>query len=268
MPTEATRSLIGRIGKKSLEMAQFSGGVTLLGIKAFREMLRPPLYSNLVIEQMYQLGVQSFLLVGVTALATGSVMTLQFSFGLEKFGGKMYLPRVVCLSFVREMGPVFTSLLVAGRIGSGIAAEVASMKVTQQIDAIRALGTNPIKKIVVPRLLASMITLPLLTIFADFIGLFGGMLVAMQEASMSASFFITKVLDTLRPVDFTTGLVKTLIFAIFIALTACYRGMNSDGGTRGVGDTTTFVVVSTNIFIMISDFFLTKFFMLTMPYVQ
>lgn len=257
-----------KLGGLLASSARFTGGLTVLSLQSFREIFRPPLYIPLTIEQMYLIGVRSFVLVAVTALATGSVMTLQFSFGLEKFGGKMYLPRVVCLSFVREMGPVFTSLLVAGRIGSGIAAEVASMKVTQQIDAIRALGTNPIKKIVVPRLIATMITLPLLTIFADFIGLFGGMLVGMQEAAISADFWITKVVDTLRPVDFATGLIKTVVFAIFIALCACYRGMNSEGGTRGVGDTTTFVVVSTNIFIMISDFFLTKLFMITMPYVQ
>ncbi len=251
-----------------ISMAKFAGGLGILSFTTVKELFKRPFYIRLTLDQLFLMGVQSLPLVIITALATGSVMTLQFSLGLEKFGGKMYIPRIVSLSFIREMGPVFTSLLVAGRIGSGMAAEVSSMKVTQQIDAIRALGTNPIKKIVVPRFIATMIALPCLTIIADFVGLFGGMLVAMQEASISASYYIGKCIETLRPVDFTTGLLKTVVFAAFISLSACYRGMRSEGGTKGVGDSTTFVVVSTNIFIMISDFFLTKLFMIILPYGQ
>src|SRR4029079_6068966 len=132
-------------------------------------------------EQIMAIGIQSLILVSVTALGTGSVMALQFGFGVARFGGKLYVPKIVALAILREMGPVFTSLLVAGRVGSGIAAEVASMKVTQQIDAIRALGTSPIKRIVIPRLLAAMIALPLLTLFADYVGLWGAMLVSRGE---------------------------------------------------------------------------------------
>lgn len=266
--SDAKPNFFGALGSRVLEFVSFTGGVAVLGVQSVKEMLTPPFYGWLTIEQMFLVGVRSFLLVAITALATGSVMTLQFSYGLEKFGGKLYVPRIVALSFIREMGPVFTSLLVAGRIGSGIAAEVASMKVTQQIDAIRALGTSPIKKIVIPRLLATIITLPILTMFANFIGLFGGMLVAMSEVGIAPEFFYQKCVDSIRGVDIVTGLLKAFIFAIFIALAACYRGMNSQGGTRGVGDTTTYVVVTTNIFIMVSDFFITKFFLLTMPYVQ
>jgi phospholipid/cholesterol/gamma-HCH transport system permease protein len=256
------------IGSNIFEAARFLGGITTLLYKCIRDLMEPPIYWRLVLEQMYLLGVQSFLLVAVTALATGSVMTLQFGYGLEKFGGKLYIPRIVSLSIVKEMGPVFTSLLVAGRIGSGMAAEVASMKVTQQIDAISALGTCPIRRIVIPRLLATLITLPLLTIMADFIALFGGMLVAKSEIAIPAAFFYQKCLDTLRPIDFSTGLIKAFVFALFIGLTACYKGLNSKGGTKGVGDTTTFVVVSSSIFIMIADFFLTKLFLITLPYAQ
>lgn len=261
-------SYASRIGTQTLETIRFFGGITLLGFQSLKEMVRPPYYFFLTIEQMYLIGVRSLLLVAVTALATGSVMALQFCYGLEKFGGKLYVPKVVALSFLREMGPVFTSLLVAGRIGSGIAAEVSSMKVTQQIDAIRALGTNPIKKIVIPRVLATLFTLPLLTLFADFIGLFGGMLVTMKEAGVSSEFFIDKCIDSLRTNDFLTGLIKAAIFAIFISLTACYRGLHSEGGTKGVGDSTTYVVVTTNIFIMVSDFFLTKLFLIFLPYAK
>lgn len=256
------------IGKSTLDGARFVGGISTLFTKCIHDLLEPPIYWRLILEQMYLLGVQSFLLVAVTALATGSVMTLQFGYGLEKFGGKLYIPRIVSLSIVKEMGPVFTSLLVAGRIGSGMAAEVASMKVTQQIDAISALGTSPIKRIVIPRVIATIITLPLLTIMADFIALFGGMLVAKSEVAIPVAFFYQKCIDTLRPLDFTTGLIKAFVFALFIALTACYKGLNSQGGTKGVGDTTTFVVVSSSIFIMIADFFLTKLFLITLPYAQ
>jgi phospholipid/cholesterol/gamma-HCH transport system permease protein len=228
-----------------------------------KELVTPPFYFKLMIEQVFQIGIKSFLLVGVTALATGSVMALQFGFGLEKFGGKLYVPKLVALTILREMGPVFTSLLVAGRIGSGIASEIASMKVTQQIDAIRALGTSPIKRIVIPRLLACMIALPILTLFADYIGIFGAMVVSVHELEINAEFFIAKAIDTLIIQDLLTGMAKTMVFAFFISVTACWKGLNTDGGTQGVGNSTTWVVVTSSIFIMISDFFLTKFFIVT-----
>jgi phospholipid/cholesterol/gamma-HCH transport system permease protein len=190
-------------------------------------------------------------------------MALQFGYGLARFGGKLYVPKIVALTILREMGPVFTSLLVAGRIGSGIASEVASMKVTQQIDAIRALGTSPVKRIVIPRILACMIALPLLTLFADYIGLLGAMMICAREHAINPEFFISKSIDTLRIVDFATGMAKTVVFAFFIAITACWKGLNTEGGTRGVGASTTWVVVTSTIFIMVSDFFLTKLFILT-----
>jgi phospholipid/cholesterol/gamma-HCH transport system permease protein len=242
---------------------RFAGGFGLLSVQIFRELFTPPFYRGLVIQQLYTIGIQSFLLVVVTGLATGSVMALQFGFGLGKFGGKLYVPKIVALAILREMGPVFTSLLVSGRIGSGIASEVASMKVTQQIDAIRALGTSPIKRIVIPRLLASLIALPILTLFADYIGLFGAMMVARSELGITTEYFIAKTTETLRMADLLTGMVKTMVFAYFISVTACWKGLNTEGGTQGVGSTTTWVVVTTSIFIMIADFFLTKLFIMT-----
>ena len=161
------------------------------------------------------------------------------------------------------MGPVFTSLLVAGRIGSGMASEIASMKVTQQIDAIRALGTSPIQRIVIPRLIACMISLPLLTLLADYVAMIGAMLISKTELNISFEFFIAKMLETLSLADLFTGMLKTVVFAIFIAITACWKGLNSEGGTEGVGKTTTWVVVTSSIFIMVADFFLTKFFIIT-----
>ncbi len=244
-------------------LIHFAGGFYALTREVFQELFRRPYYFRLILDQVFMIGVKSFLLVCVTGLATGSVMALQFGFGLAKFGGTLYVPKITSLSILREMGPVFTSLLVAGRIGSGIAAEVASMKVTQQIDAIRALGTSPVKRIVIPRLLACMIALPVLTLFADYIGLWGAMIICKTELGIGQSFFLAKTLETVQAADLFTGMLKTIVFAFFIGITACWKGFNTEGGTEGVGDTTTWVVVTSSIFILVSDFFLTKFFILT-----
>jgi phospholipid/cholesterol/gamma-HCH transport system permease protein len=252
-----------KIGARILGMLRFAGGFARLAFQLVQELVTPPFYFRLMVDQVMALGIQSIILVAVTGLATGSVMALQFGYGLTRFGGKLYVPTIVALAIAREMGPVFTSLLLAGRIGSGIASEVASMRVTQQIDAIRALGTSPIKRIVIPRVLAALIALPILTLFADYIGLFGAMIVCMKELTINAEYFLAKTTEALRMYDLLTGMAKTIVFALFISLTACWKGLNTEGGTRGVGATTTWVVVTSSIFIMISDFFLTKFFILT-----
>ena len=256
-------SFLVTLGNKILGGLHFSGGFGTLCQSVVRELFTPPFYPRLLIQQILVIGNRSIVLVAITGLATGCVMALQFGYGLAKFGGKLYVPKIVAMAILREMGPVFTSLLVAGRVGSGIASEVASMKVTQQIDAIRALGTSPIRKIVIPRLLACMIALPLLTLFADYIGLFGAMLISWRELGINPEYFISKTIETLRLYDLFTGMAKTMVFAFFIAISACWKGLNTEGGTEGVGNTTTWVVVSSSIFIMVADFFLTKFFILT-----
>jgi phospholipid/cholesterol/gamma-HCH transport system permease protein len=263
VPASHASSLAQRAGLRLIDSVLFAGGFGRLCWQTFVELFQRPFYTGLLLEQLYAIGIQSFVLVLVSGLATGSVMALQFGYGLARFGGKLYVPKIVALTILREMGPVFTSLLVAGRIGSGIASEVASMKVTQQIDAIRALGTSPIKRIVIPRLLACMIALPILTMFADYIGLFGAMVICQREHAINPGFFYAKTVETLRIYDLTTGMAKTVVFAFFISITACWKGLNTEGGTRGVGASTTWVVVTSSIFIMISDFFLTKFFILT-----
>jgi phospholipid/cholesterol/gamma-HCH transport system permease protein len=255
--------LARRARDRVLRAIHFCGGFALLCVQMAKEIVTPPLYPRLILQQLYKIGVESFGLMLVTGLATGSVMALQFGYGLARFGGTLYIPKIVSLSILREMGPVFTSLLVAGRIGSGIASEVASMKVTQQLDAIRALGTSPIKKIVIPRVVASMVALPLLTLFADYIGLLGALLVCMTELGIGAEYFYAKTIETLRIYDLTTGMIKTVVFAFFISVIACWKGLNTEGGTQGVGETTTWVVVTSSVFIMIADFFLTKIFVLT-----
>ena len=251
------------MGARLTSFLIFAGGFGSLSRQIFIECFERPFYFRLVLQQILEIGLQSVLLVSVTALATGSVMALQFGYGLAKFGGTLYVPKIVALAILREMGPVFTSLLVAGRIGSGIASEVGSMKVTQQIDAIRALGTSPIKRIVVPRMLASLIALPILTLLADYIGLFGAMVVCSSELAINSEYFISKTIDSLQIWDILTGMAKTMVFAFFISVTACWKGLNTEGGTQGVGNSTTWVVVTSSIFIMIGDYFLTKFFIIT-----
>lgn len=235
------------------------GGVGILTVKAVESLRRRPFYFRQILDQINVVGLNSVLLLFVTGLATGSVMALQFGYGLEKFGGKLYVPKIVALSIMREMGPVFAGLMVAARVGAGMAAEIGSMQVTQQIDAIRALGTDPVKRIVVPRLVALIVALPLLTIFVDFVAILSAMLVSLTMG-IGPFFFIEKAVEAIQFSDIVTGAIKSVTFAYLIVISACYRGLNTSGGTRGVGGSTTIVVVIASISVMISDFFLTKLF--------
>lgn len=243
-----------------IDTLKFFGGLGYLIKDICRELFNRPLYPRLIADQIYQIGIRSFTLVFVTALSTGMVMALQFGLGLEKFGGKLYVPKIVSLSIVKEAGPVFASLMLAARVGAGIASEVASMVVTQQIDAIRALGTSPIKKIVIPRLLACVIAVPLLASFAIFIGVTGGLIIGVSELNLDAQFYVQKIFETISLIDYFSGFGKTIFFAFFIAIPSCYFGLTVRGGTQGVGIATTRAVVVSSIFILIGDFFLTKFF--------
>jgi phospholipid/cholesterol/gamma-HCH transport system permease protein len=240
------------------EILKLFGGTSLLARRVFSEGIRPPYYHRLVLQQIYLIGVNSLPLVLITAASTGMVMALQFGLGLEKFGGKLYVPKIVSLSIVREMGPVFTCLMLAARVGAGIASELGSMTVTQQMDAIRALGTSPIKKIVIPRVLACIIAVPLLVGIADAVGIVGGMVVGVTELGLDRDFYMQKVLFTIVNADYLSGLAKAQVFALIIALVSSYFGMTVRGGTQGVGDATTKAVVFSSILILVGDYFLTK----------
>ncbi len=247
--------------KESVERTlSFFGGTTLLGAQVFKELFHWPFPFKLTMEQIYQVGMKSLPLVFITAASTGMVMALQFGLGLEKFGGKLYVPKIVSLSIIREMGPVFTCLMLAARVGAGITSEIGSMTVTQQIDALRALGTSPIKKVVLPRVLACLIAIPLLVAFADFVGVIGGLIVGSTELGLDPLFYVQKILETVTLVDYFSGFAKAPVFALAIALVACYFGLNVESGTRGVGSATTKSVVTSSIFILIGDYILTKGF--------
>lgn len=248
-----------RLTRRTKRLVFTTGEITRLLWETLTCCFTRPFYFHRVIEQVINLGINSLPIAIVIGLAMGLVMTLQFGYGLAKFGGTLYVPAIVSLSLARELAPIFTSLLVAGRIGSGITAEIGSMNTTQQIDAIRALGTSPVRVLVVPRVVAAFVTLPLLTILSCFLGILGAVFIANLEFSMPPGFFLVKVLDTIRLGDVFSGLAKTLIFSLIITIVACYRGFRTRDGTRGVGNSTTWVVVTSSILILISDFFLSKF---------
>lgn len=248
------------LGGRILSFAHALGGFGLLFKQFVVEALRRPVHWDLVSEQVYSIGIRSLGLILITSISTGMVMALQFGLGLEKFGGKLYVPKIVALSIVREMGPVFCSLMLAARVGAGIASEIGSMVVTQQIDAIRALGTSPIKRIVVPRILGCLIALPLLAALGNLFSILGSVAVEVWELGLDPMFCFQKIVTTVTIAAYLTGILKTVFFALFIGVTACYFGLNTRGGTRGVGAATTISVVVSSVLILVGDFFLTKAF--------
>ncbi|MGA2193147.1 MAG: ABC transporter permease [Nitrospirota bacterium] len=221
---------------------------------------RKPLYFRELVLQMDLIGFQSIPIILLTGLFTGMVLALQTAAQLEIFGATIYIGKVVALSMIKELGPVLSSLMVAGRVGSGIAAELGSMVDTEQIDAMKVEGVDPIKKLVVPRLLACMIMLPLLTVISDSIGMIGGFLVAVRQLSIDPVFYWRSSFDILSIGDVMLGLVKPFIFGAIIALVSSYEGLNTHGGTVGVGRSTTSSVVMSSITILVMDFFITKVF--------
>lgn len=253
-------ALAESIGSFLLAQIKFVGGSWLLLVQSARESIRPPYYPGLIIYHLNHVGIRSLGLILVTALSIGMVISLQFGLGLEKFGMKLYVPRMVSLAIIKEMGPVLTSLMFAARVGAGIASEVASMSVTQQVDAIRALGTSPIKKIVIPRVIACLIALPALVLIANFVGLFGAALIANLELNIDVGFFLLKVYQSVFFIDFMSGFTKPFIFAFFISIIACHYGLSAKAGTKAVGMATRHAVVVSSIMIVISDFFITKVF--------
>ena len=244
------------------EKMRVTGDVADLFIETVKCIFTRPFYWGRLFEQILQLGAGSLSISIVIGFTTGLVMTLQFGYGLEKFGGTLYVPAIVSLSLLRELAPIFTSLLIAGRIGSGMSAEIGAMNVTQQVDAIRALGTSPVRVLVVPRVLASIISLPLLATLSGFMGILGGMVIAITEFRMPMGFYANKVLTTIKMVDVFGSMAKCAFFGLVIALLACYRGFQTKEGTQGVGTAATWVVVRTSIIILISDFFLSKILIL------
>lgn len=232
----------------------------ILAAKALANIFRRPFYWSDLFIQMDIIGVGSLPIVILTGFFSGAVMALQMSKALSTYGAKEQTGVVVAITLVREMGPALTSLMVAGRNASGMASELGSMKVSEQIDAMRALGTDPIQKLVTPRMLATAFTLPLLTIIADFVGIFGGYLIAIGLLGLTGTQYWTSAWQALEYADIAQGLVKPFIFAFAISLVGCYYGLNTTGGTQGVGRATTQAVVVASVLIFVLTFFITKIF--------
>src|SRR5262245_31613473 len=237
------------------------GGISLLFSHTVRETVRRKPEWTVVLDQMHHLGVRSLAIATVTALFTGMVLALQTSYSLAAYGAKLFVGDIVALSLVRELGPVLTALMVGGRVGAGITAEIGTMKVTEQIDAIRAMAANPVRKLVVPKVLAILIMLPILTIFADFLGILGGLAMATTTLNQPGAFYMQHVVTAISLHDVLSGLGKTVVFALLIALIACQSGLTAEGGADGVGRASTQTVVAASLSVLISDFFLTKFFL-------
>lgn len=234
---------------------------TLLCTRTIVYLFRPPYYVRETILQMDRIGVGSLFIVVLTGMFTGMVLALQGAAQLEPYGASIYVSRLISTSVVRELGPVLAALMIAGRVGTGIASELASMTVTEQIDALRAEGTDPIHKLATTRLIACLCMIPLLTIITDGIAIFGGWLVAKLYLGIDSYFYWTWAFEALRRQDLMLGLVKPAVFGFLIAMVGCYAGLSTTGGTVGVGVSTTQSMVSASILILASDFFLTKLFM-------
>lgn len=213
---------------------------------------------SLTLEQIVLLGIDSLPVIFLAGIATGSIMSLQLGYGLKRFGGNLYIPAIVGISILRELGPILSSLLLAGRIGSGIAAEIASMTVTEQVEAVRALGSSPGAELVAPRVIACVIAFPILSLVGDFLGILSAMWISRHEFGIPYRFFLAKTLEYIHLTDIFGGLAKTVVFGFMISLVASWKGLTTRGGTRGVGLVTTQVVVISSILILIGDVFMTK----------
>jgi phospholipid/cholesterol/gamma-HCH transport system permease protein len=235
-----------------------SGRMALFTLAALSHCARPPIYLRLIGRQMIDIGYYSLPVVGLTAVFTGMVLALQTYTGFSSFAAENAVPSVVVLSVTRELGPVIAGLMVAGRIGAAIAAELGTMRVTDQIDALTTLSTNPFKYLVVPRVLAGTITMPVLVFIADIIGVFGGFLVGTYKLGFNPAGYIGQTADYLKSDDVLSGLIKASVFGFIVALMGCYHGYHSRGGAEGVGAATTYSVVSASIMILLFDYILTS----------
>jgi phospholipid/cholesterol/gamma-HCH transport system permease protein len=246
------------LARHARETLVWYGGLGLLTAEVGRNLALPPAYLALVAREIDAIGVRSLPVALTAALFTGMVLALQTAVNLARFGAENYVGPVVALSILRELGPVLTAILVGGKVASGITAELGSMRVTEQIDALRALGVNYVKRLIVPRVLAALLVFPLVTVLADAVGLVGGMLVVVFERDVDAYLYWNTIAYWVVLRDFITGIFKSLVFGVLVTLIGCYNGLTTTGGTEGLGRSTTATVVQVAMGVIISDFFLTK----------
>ncbi|QJE72411.1 ABC transporter permease [Aerophototrophica crusticola] len=253
-------NFLGTIGRTTLLFMEATGRLAMFTFMALSHCLRPPFYLRLIGRQMVDIGYYSLPVVGLTAVFTGMVLALQSYSGFARFNAESAIATVVVLSITRELGPVLAGLMVAGRIGAAMAAELGTMRVTEQVDALTTLSTNPYKYLVVPRLIAGTTMLPILVLVADIIGVFGGYLVSVYRLDFNPATYVRNTWQYLEFMDVVSGLVKAAVFGFVIALMGCYHGYHSKGGAQGVGAATTNAVVSASILILVLNYLLTGIF--------
>ncbi len=252
--------LVAALGRAALGLCRAVGQITLFALAGLSHIVRPPFYGRLFARALMEIGYFSLPVVALTALFTGMVLALQSSTGLARFSAETAMPTLVVLSITRELGPVLAGLMVAGRVGAAMAAEIGTMRVTDQIDALTTLSTNPLKYLVAPRLLAGIIALPLLVVVADILGVFGGFFVATLKLGFNSSTYLHNTLTYMETQDVVSGLTKAAVFGFLISLMGCYHGYNSRGGAQGVGSATTLAVVSASVLILAFDYLLSELF--------
>lgn len=253
-------NFLAAIGRAFLHFLSAVGRLTLFALEALSHCLRPPLYPRQLLRQTIDIGYYSLPVVGLTALFTGMVLALQSYTGFSRFNAESAIASVVALSVTRELAPVLAGLMVAGRIGASIAAEIGTMRVTEQIDALATLATNPFKYLVAPRLVAGILMLPPLVFIADIIGVMGAYLVGTQALGFNAASYLDNTISVLETSDVVSGLVKAAIFGFLIALMGAYHGFHSQGGAQGVGKATTNAVVSAAVLILVANYITTAAF--------
>lgn len=248
------------IGAKIMAVIRYAGGVSILLAETLFWIPIAHVRRRQIFEQMSRIGVDSLPIVSLISLFTGMVLALQSAYQMQRISAEMYIASLVALSMVRELGPVLTALIVAGRIGASITAEIGTMQVTEQIDALQTLATNPVRYLVVPRFLALVIMMPILTLYSDIIGGFGGYIVGVYKLNISHAVYMKNTWSPLKYKDIYTGLIKSFFFGVITCIVACYEGMKADGGAEGVGRATTSSVVMSFILIIASDCFFTALF--------
>jgi phospholipid/cholesterol/gamma-HCH transport system permease protein len=254
----AVTGLLAGIGRAAMTLLAEIGRLAAFTGRALAGIVSPPIYGRLIGQQILRIGYFSLPVVGLTAFFTGGALALQIYLGGNRYGAESIVPQIVVLGITRELGPVIAGLMVAGRVAAAIAAEIGTMKVTEQIDALTTLATNPIKYLVVPRLVAAVLSMPVLVAIADSIGVFGGYVVATQSLGFTGSIYLKNTVDFATNQDITSGLIKAAAFGFIIALMGCYHGFNSKGGAQGVGRATTSAVVSASILILAANYLLTS----------
>jgi phospholipid/cholesterol/gamma-HCH transport system permease protein len=251
---------LATIGAVFLAFLATVGRLARFAAQALAAIFSPPYFPRLIARQVLYIGYYSLPVVGLTALFTGMVLALQSYTGFSRFNAQSAVATVVVLSMTRELGPVIASLMVAGRVGAAMAAEIGTMRVTEQIDAMTTLSTDPLRYLVLPRLIAGLVTMPVLVLVADIVGVFGGFLVGTYKLEFNPVTYLTQTEQYLQTMDVASGLIKAAVFGFIIALMGCYHGYHSRGGAEGVGQATTHAVVSSSILILIFNYALTQAF--------